>query len=340
MPLKRVIASTTCMLAGLSPLTQAWATPPQAELTNGIVQVRIYLPDAEQGFYRSTRFDWSGVIADLRYKRHSFYGPWFTKVDPAVRDFVYSGPDIIAGAPSAITGPAEEFGQALGFDDAKVGGTFLKIGVGVLRKPDNKKYDSFRIYDIVDGGTRSLKRSASSIEFRQEVHDADSGYGYIYTKTLRLVDGKPEMLIEHSLKNVGKLPIRVSTYNHNFLVLDKELPSPAYKITLPFPVTIDEAKNQGLARAEGDHIIFLKTLTAEERVFTSVEGFGKGPADYRIRIENTNAKAGMLITGDRPLARMALWSIRSVLAAEPFLDLAVEVGGESTWTYQYEYYTF
>ncbi len=47
----------------------------------------------------------------------------------------------------------------------------------------------------------------------------------------------------------------------------------------------------------------------------------------------------MTITGDRPLAKMALWSIRSVLSVEPFIDISVEPGAESTWKYGYEYYT-
>ena len=38
---------------------------PEAEITNGTLRVRVYLPDATTGFYRGTRFDWSGVIGDL-----------------------------------------------------------------------------------------------------------------------------------------------------------------------------------------------------------------------------------------------------------------------------------
>src|SRR5579871_174774 len=105
---------------------------PQAELTNGILKVQFYLPDAKNGFYRGTRFDWSGVIGNLEYKGHRYYGPWFTKTDPAVIDFVYKGTDIVAGPCSAVTGPAEEFStddKALGFDETKPGGTFIKIGV-------------------------------------------------------------------------------------------------------------------------------------------------------------------------------------------------------------------
>src|SRR5438309_5820121 len=55
---------------------------PEAEIDNGVLKVRFYLPDARKGFYRGTRFDWSGVIGSLEYKGHRYYGPWFTKTDP------------------------------------------------------------------------------------------------------------------------------------------------------------------------------------------------------------------------------------------------------------------
>jgi hypothetical protein len=172
------------------------------------------------------------------------------------------------------------------------------------------------------------------------VHDPSSGYGYVYIKTLRLIKGKPEMVIEHILKNVGTRSIQGSTYNHNFLVLQNEAPGPAFTIALPFKPIIDEEKNRGLVQVLSDRIIFLKTLSGKGRVYTGIEGFGKIPSDYRIRIENKNVKAGMIISGDRPLSKMALWSIRSVLAAEPFIDYTVNPGKETSWQVKYEYYTF
>jgi hypothetical protein len=69
-----------------------------------------------------------------------------------------------------------------------------------------------------------------------------------------------------------------------------------------------------------------------------VEGFGANPKDCDIRVENAKAGAGMRVKGDQPLASVALWSIRSVLAIEPFLDIAVEPGKEMIWKYKYSYY--
>jgi hypothetical protein len=328
------------VVATLLSCSRAWPVPPQAEITNGVLRLRVYLPDTRNGFYRGTRFDWSGVIADLRYKDHSYYGPWFSKTDPSVRDFIYDGPDIIAGPCSAITGPAEEFNPALGFDQAKIGGTFIKIGVGVLRKPDNQRYGSFRVYELVYGGMWTVKKGLNFISFTQKLHNTSSGYGYVYTKTLRLVAGKPEMVIEHTLKNIGNRPIEGSMYNHNFLVIDKEFSGPAFTVTLPFKVSIDEDKNKDLALANSRRIVFLKALTGEDRIYTGVEGFGRNVSDFNIRIENSNVKAGMVISGDRTLSKLALWSIRSVLAAEPFVELSVNPGKETSWNFKYEYYSF
>ena len=138
-------------------------------MDNGVLKVRFYLPDARKGFYRGTRFDWSGVIGSLEHKGHKYYGPWFTKTDPAVTDFIYRGDDIVAGPCSAITGPVDEFSTddaALGYDEAKPGGTFIKIGVGVLRKPrDGSAYNRFRLYEIVDPGKWKVRKTQNTIEF-------------------------------------------------------------------------------------------------------------------------------------------------------------------------------
>ncbi len=47
---------------------------PAVKITNGVVTAILYLPDPERGYYRATRFDWSGVIADLQAGGHSYFG--------------------------------------------------------------------------------------------------------------------------------------------------------------------------------------------------------------------------------------------------------------------------
>jgi hypothetical protein len=68
---------------------------PSAEITNGQIRAKVYLPDAQNGYYRGTRFDWSGVVYSLQYKGHNYYGPWVQRTDPKVHDFVYVGPVLV-----------------------------------------------------------------------------------------------------------------------------------------------------------------------------------------------------------------------------------------------------
>ena len=110
---------------------------PKVELKTKGLKLTVYLPDAEKGFYRGTRFDWSGVVATAEVGGHTVFGYWKSTHDPANHD--------------DVPGTAEEFGhdEPLGYAEAPAGGTFVKIGVGVLEKPKEAKYRFFNNYKIV-----------------------------------------------------------------------------------------------------------------------------------------------------------------------------------------------
>jgi hypothetical protein len=74
-------------------------------------------------------------------------------------------------------------------------------------------------------------------------------------------------------------------------------------------------------------------------VETPLLGFRATPEDYDIRIENRKVGAGMRIRGDRPLSFENFWTIRTVLAMEPFITMTINPGSEFTWKTSYDYYT-
>ena len=327
-------------LALLAAVPAAGADYPQAEISNGLVHATLYLPDAKAGYYRGTRFDWSGVIAALTYRGHAYFGPWFDQRDPQVHDFEYRGSEIVAGPCSGTMGPVEEFssgGVALGYNDAGPGGTFVQIGVGVLRRPDASAYDRFHPYEIVDPGHWTVRTGPGWIEFTQQIDDA-SGYAYLYRKTLRLVKGKPEMLVEHSLRNTGKRAIALTVYDHNFVVLDHQPPGPGFTVSFPFEIRAAEAPDKALAEIRGKQVVYLKKLEGQDRVTAAIQGFGARPEDYDIRFANAQAGIAVRVRGDRPLQRVSLWSIRSNVSVEPFIGVAAAPGKEARWklTYTFE----
>jgi hypothetical protein len=331
----RISLAALCLVS----LCGVAAEPPQAEIRNRQIRAKLYLPDAQNGFYKSTRFDWSGVIGSLEFEGHSFYGPWFARVDPSVRDVAYQGSDIAVGLPTAMVGPVEEFQKPLGYDSAKPGGTFVKVGVGVLRRIDDTGYQFARPFELVDSGKWTVNKGDDFVTFTQEINAADLGYAYVYTKTVRLAPDKADMVMEHSLRNTGRLPIATNVYDHNFLVMDKMGPGPWYTITVPFEIKPARAPSADFAVIHGNQVAYLKPVENEDRVAFGLQGFGNDAKDFDVRIENSKAGAGVRIVGDRPLTNESVWSIRSVLAVEPFIDVAADPGKEFTWKYTYTYYS-
>ena len=312
--------------------------PPQVEIASDHLAAQLYLPDPRNGFYQGTRFDWSGVLAGLQYRGHSYYASWYTKRVSTVYDYVDEGNDIVAGRESAITGPAEEFPQPQGFETAKAGETFVKLGVGVLRKAADAPYSCYESYEIVDPGTWSVRTTAATVEFTHQLTDAKTGFGYVYRKNVSLVSGRPDLVIDHSLQNTGRVAITTDQYNHNFLTLDSEPIGPDFLIRLPFRLHTPSAADPKLAAVAEKEIRFVKALAPGDVVSFPILGFGENPGDYDIRVENRKAGVGLRITGNRPLTKLALWSIRSVLSMEPFIDVSTEPGGHTVWTYTYTHY--
>jgi len=301
------------------------ADVPQADITNGVLKAKLYLPDAQNGYYQGTRFDWSGVIASLEYKGHNYFGKWFDKYDPKIHD--------------AITGPVEEFMhdmKALGYDEAKPGELFVKIGVGAIKKLEERQYKRFGTYEIADTGKWSTKKGADFVEFTQELKDSN-GYAYIYKKTVRLTKGKPQMVIEHSLKNTGKKTIETNVYNHGFFMLDGAVTGPDMVVKFPFEAKAT-ANLQGFAELQGKEFHYLKELTARGSVHSEISGFGPTDKDFDFRIENKKTGAGVRLTGNHPLSKIDFWSPRTTVCPEAYIDLKVEPGKESKWQLTYDFY--
>jgi enterochelin esterase-like enzyme len=315
---------------------------PAVTIKNGQISAKVYLPDAQKGFYRGTRFDWAGVIGSLTYRGHDFYMPWFRGMSPSVRDIVFQDGAAIAGPNTAATGPVEEFnaeGGALGYAQAAPGGLFLKIGVGVLRRPDDTAYVPFRLYPMVDAGKRTNAVKADRVELTHEVAEPGSGYGYHYTKIIRLEKDQPVMVIEHVLRNTGRKPIVSTVYNHNFLNIDGVGTTQGLALSTAFAMKVEQPLSAELAEITDRQFTYRTTPTGDQRIGARLSGFGTSAADYDFHIFDSNRAAGLRITSDQPLERVVLWSIKPVMAIEPFIKMSIAPGESFKWSYRYAFET-
>jgi len=301
---------------------------PQTEITNGLIHATIYLPDTKNGYYQGVRFDWSGNMASLEYRGHNYFGKWFNKYSPRIHD--------------VIMGPVEDF-TPLDYPETKKGGSFIKIGVGALYKQDDNPYEFSRYYELLNPGKWSVKKNSDRVLF---IHDlVDKVYSYHYEKTVQLIKDKPELVLMHTLRNTGSHTIETSVYDHNFFVIDKHPTGPGLVVSFPFKLKYDK-NGPGmiaigeLAEIQDNQISFLRTIgNGEESECPDIEGFDNTSKDYEIRIENRITGAGVKITCDQPLFKLAFWSCPTTLCPEPYIKIKVEPGKEFTWTIRYEFYT-
>lgn len=295
--------------------------PPEATITNGDIKARLYLPDAANGYYQASRFDWAGVIFELTYNGHNYFGPWRDH-DPMVHD--------------AITGPVEYF-EPLGYDAAKPGETFVKIGVGQVLKPDDKPYSFSRQYKIVNHGKWEVNTREDRVEFIHRLADKD--YAYVYKKTVRLAAGQPRLLLTHELTNVGHKAVVTETYNHNFFVMDNRKIGPEYVVEFPYPISGKPSAGD-FATIEGNQFVFNKQITAGgSSFFGGVTGFGPTPSDYHFDVQNRTTGAGVTVTSDQPISKLNFWANPNTICPEPYIAIDVQPNETFRWTINYDFYT-
>jgi hypothetical protein len=310
-----------CLWSGWVISALPFVKPPETKISNGLIDARLYLPDPDNGYYRGSRFDWSGVIASLDHNGHHYFGQWFTEYSPTLHD--------------AILGPVEAF-DPIGYNEAKKGDPFLKVGIGVLSKTGESPYAFTEAYPILNAGKWKVTTHPDQVQFRHTLQD--KVYSYEYDKTVKLVKNKPEMVLTHTLKNTGQRTIETSVYNHNFFVMDGQTTGPGFTVTFPFAFPEGGSNDMKEFVQFKDHqLLFLKDLNPKEHVLFRDLTAGK-TADYEIKIENHKTGAAVKITGDQPISKFVFWCASTTLCPEPFIKLKVDPGKEISWNIRYEFY--
>jgi hypothetical protein len=297
---------------------------PQTVVTNTIVSAALYLPDSERGYYRGTRFDWSGLVSHVEVGGHSFFCDFKQQHDPLNHD--------------DICGTAEEFGieSAPSYAEASPGEPFIKIGIGVLEKPDASPYAFWKRYNVLKPGDWKILAKPDNISFRQHL-EGPKGWGYIYTKTLTTVDQQPVLKIRRELKNTGTRRIQTDHYDHNFLRIDNLPAGTNYTLEFPFtPHLGKDSRTEGLVEIRGKALCFMQEPTADKAIWVRLEGFTK-PEDNRIRVVNHASGAAMNISTDRPLSKLVFYSSGGVLCPEAFVDVDLGPGQSQEWTTTYRF---
>jgi len=292
---------------------------PAAEISNELVKMRLYLPDTKNGYYRGTRFEWSGVIASLEYKGHQFFGEWKSSHDPLFHE--------------DLCGPVEaSINPGLGYEEAQPGEPFIRIGVGILEKPDEPSYRWDHTYKITDYGKWTIDKGEEWIEFQHEIN-SKNGWAYLYIKRIDLKKNEPGFTITHILRNTGSKTIETDQFNHNFFVMDDQITGPDFIVQFPFNV-MTESDLKDLMKIEDHQLIFTKELN-EGSIWLLLEGYGSEEKDHHITVINKKTGAGVRYKVNKPISRLAFWATTTTLCPENFISISIDPGKEDKWISDY-----
>jgi hypothetical protein len=302
------------------------------QISNGLLSARVY-PPGKNELYRGTRFDHAGVVFHVTYRGQDFSNYWF---DSFVTDPSDEGkyPPGTQHACCATSGPVEEFAP-IGFEEAGMGGRFLKPGIGIFKRI-NDKYDQFPTLPVLNAGTRTFKATKTGAHFTQDLKDPESGYGYRYSKSVQLVPGKPQMTISHMLTNTGKKDIVTTVFCHNFLSLSSG--SEHLVITAPFVWQAEQPLQPELVKLDGTAIRYLAPIPAGVTTQSVMTGFGDKASDYDFTVTNSQTGFGQRIRADTPIAKINMWSISPTYSLEPYIAISLKPGETKRWTYTYDFY--
>jgi hypothetical protein len=371
--------ATLCLLAALSTLatTPVTAATSYSNVTlkslEGDLAVVVYLPHGihsdERTYYYSSRFDHGSMVGSILRKTrdgktHELYGTdmWRTPHN--------------SNWPESGVGLASEFGVGddgsfcnyrcgwgsrnditngvLGYQEAKNGESFLKIGVGELVKGTCPTCDSSEDYKFnspyMFAKTPDWKMAAATdnsitLEHKAILHEN----GYKLKKEIALVG---EILtVTSTLTNLGSQPFSTAWYSHNFFTCDSDPIGPGYSVDLNLKGARDDIYDepstwswstplQDYAKVDATdpnavHIEMKRALESGTRIKAEFADDGSTNGEFKINAcgaISIESSIPQVETGGMPMYAYNLYIERGTLSPEPQILIHLEPGKSSTWT--------
>ena len=267
--------------------------------------------------YKRTRFDWTGFITQVTLDgQYTFCG--VESIDPLIG--------------CGGRGFCNEFGidMPIGYDDAKVGELFPKLGVGLLKKTEEKEYLFHKDYDVMPF-PMTISNSDTCIKYKLEALPC-RGYEVIQEKTITLQDNS--IKIDYKLKNVGTKDIITNEYCHNFVEINENSIGQEYVLQAPYDIKLEKSELTNELTVIDKEISWLKTPA---NVFYFMQK-AKGIEEYKYW-EITHKPSGRSVREyvDFSPTKFALWGMNHVVSPEMFIDIQIKPGETKTWNRTYEF---
>lgn len=314
-------------------------------INNDHLTVEIAQPGS---IYSGTRFDWSGFITQV--------------ILDGVNQFCVPE-SYQEGQGTGGVGLCNEFGNdmAVGYDDARPGDTFPKLGVGLLVR-DEKPYQFFKTYQLAKKFPIRVDAKSDQVVFIVDPLEV-RGYAIKTTKTISVIGRS--LYINYHLENIGQKPVVTNEYCHNFVAVNNHPVGPGYSLEFPFKPRFEESWRQFKPVMPGwmkllpgsltDRMLANRFKKMEEII--QIEGMRmklreipRSPFYARfLGFEGTDRPQWQLIhtqsgVGLREIdnfnpVRLAVWGTSHVISAEVFIGINLQPGQAVQWVRRYEFFS-
>ena len=309
---------------------------------------RLVVEIAQPGsLYRGTRFDWSAFITQVTLDgKHTFCMP--ESLEP--------------GQGTGGSGLCNEFGNelAVGYSEAQPGQAFPKLGIGLLKRPDESPYNFFRPYEILENFPIQVETTENRAHFTVEPVEC-RGVAVRLNKTVQVEDNR--LSIDYNLENLGSQTITTHEYCHNFLGIDRHPIGPDYKLHFPQAVK-PEAPPPNLYRMAPAKLRWLPKpilnwlvrrymrrmrdgiviqgaeigwrAVPQQAFFTRLQGF---TPRREAQWELVYIPGGLCVKeiDDFTPSKLVIWGTSHVVSAEVYTDILIKPGENQRWKREYTF---
>lgn len=268
------------------------------------IRFEIVNPENAKDKHFSTRFSRVGYIKSIIIGGKE-------KLSRAVKDF----------QPFHGEGFPDEFEKPLGYNEAEVGGLFVKIGVGAEKKREDKPYTNWDMHEVALSAETSVKKIENGYKFIQSL--VYNGFGYCYEKSITVQNCK--FKISHFLKNVGLKNIDTLWYSHAFLKYNPK--AEFLNLKIPENCEIFNGAENIIACDKGEYRIPVNAVT-------------KGGICYNWHTENTENYQTLeeySAVGNYAYNELQVYMNNRIISIEPKLPINLKRGEVKEWATEYEF---
>lgn len=339
---------------------------------NEDLSVVVYLPSGlkpnEHTYYYSSRFDHSSMIGSINYKGHELLDGrtwrqphninWPESGIGFAAEFGVGDDGAFCNFQCGWQGVQDVTNGLLGYQQAKMGESFLKIGVGELIKGTCPICDSAEEYKFnspylfakaPEWMITGMSESQVSMEHQALLTDRDHvQYGYKLGKAVELQGNI--LSITSTLSNLGQQPFSTAWYSHNFFSCDGQAVGPGYEASL-FVQGLDGSplyeepatwswstpiRQYAQVKRQPDSISVdvVRAVESGTRIKTEFLNDGKTKGGFMIRACDTQITSS--IHADENVQQLmyayGLYIERGTLSPEPQVLIHLEPGQTKSWT--------